>query len=167
MIIILFYSLMIIQHAGVYLLNNHSYEFIGLPVIPFFGLMIAQGFLKTKDVRGYFRRLIILCIVSEPFYNYMTGHPFNDIIGLSVGLALIHILKEDSIINKIMMSLITIYLLNCISFKLAYICAWVFIGHLFLEYFNLEIKRLFKRSYLNYIIYPVHLIALDALKYFF
>ncbi len=167
MIPTIFYSLMVIAHFGQFVIGNNSFYVFGLPVIPFFGLMIAQGCRLTKDPFTYFIRVLILAVLSEYLYKVMTGHGFNDIIGLLIGLSIIVVYSEGfNNKSKFLIYPLIIYLLNAIDFKLAYICFWVLLGDVLLDYKDIRISRIFKRSYLNYLIYPVHIIILIGIRKF-
>jgi hypothetical protein len=168
MIPFIFYTLMITAHYGQFVSGNNNFSVIGLPVLPFFGLMIAQGIRFTHDPLSYFLRIMFLAVLSEVPYNVLTGHEFNDITGLLFGLSIVFIysssVKKGS---KILTYPFVIYLLNAIDFKLAYICFWVLLGDVLLDYKDIRISRIFKRSYLNYLIYPVHLLILIGIREIF
>jgi len=165
MIAVIFYALMVISHFGQFVLGNNNFYLFGLPVIPFFGFMIAQGCRLTKDPFSYFIRVLILAVLSEYIYKVMTGHGFNDIIGLLIGLSIIVVYSETfNRKSKFLIYPLIIYLLNAIDFKLSYICFWVLLGDVVIDYKDIRISRLFKRSYLNYLIYPVHILILIGIR---
>ena len=165
---IIFYSLMIVSHFGQFVLGNNNFIVIGLPVIPFFSLMIAQGHRLTKDNTMYSTRILIISVLSEYFFRILTGYSFNDIIGLFVGLLLINVFSAGYKKNnyKILIYLLISYALSKISFKLTYICTWILFFDVVLDYREIRVPRLLKSKclYLNYLIYPAHLLVLIGIK---
>jgi hypothetical protein len=50
-------------------------EWIGRPAFPLFAFMIAEGCKYTKSMPGYIFRLLILAIISQPFYHFALDNP--------------------------------------------------------------------------------------------
>lgn len=69
---------------------------VGRMAFPIFAFQLAEGYHKTKDLRGYVRRLLILAVITEIPFNLMAGgalfYPVhqNVIWTLLLGLWVIH-----------------------------------------------------------------------------
>lgn len=165
--IIIAYALMIISHVGRFILHNQSYIIIGMPVIPIFAYMIAQGSRFTRNQSKYIYRIILIGVISEPFFRYMTGDTFNDIFCFSIALAFICCFREgESMVWKSFNMVCLLIMINAISFRLTYVMAWVFLFDCIYDYIKQPVRPLIKRSYLNYSIYPLHLVLISGIKYF-
>jgi hypothetical protein len=61
----------------------------GLLVLPGFAWLGVTSTQKTRDIGGYLFGLIVLALLSQPFYQYALhyGARLNDIFGLVIGVA--------------------------------------------------------------------------------
>ena len=49
---------------------------IGRVAFPIFAYMIAEGFIKTKNIKKYIQRMFIFALISTPAYNIAFGQAF-------------------------------------------------------------------------------------------
>jgi hypothetical protein len=167
MIVIITYIFMIVSHVGRFLLHENFYIMYGLPVIPIFAYMIAQGYRKTRNHTRYFQRILLISVISEPFFRYMTGESFNDIFCYAIGLAFLNALSaDDKFLSRACSMIAILIMVYALSFRVFYVLAWVFLFDCIYDRVGLSIRPLFKSSHLNYAIYPVHLIFICGWKYF-
>ncbi len=63
---------MLIDHVGFLLFPEYDFlRFIGRVSFPLFAFLIAEGFIKTKNVNSYLKRLFIFGIISQvPFFIF-------------------------------------------------------------------------------------------------
>lgn len=88
---------MFVDHAGLALFPAvGAFRCIGRISFPVYCFLLAQGFLHTRDVRAYGRRLLLLAILSEiPFDLLIFGHAAcgveqNVLFSLLLGLAALY-----------------------------------------------------------------------------
>lgn len=87
---------MFMDHIGYIIFNGTSYfNYIGRFAFPIFAFQISQGYIHTKDVKKYFKRLLIFAIISQiPFMLFRSqitsGFAINTIFTLLFGLAAIY-----------------------------------------------------------------------------
>ena len=92
---------MLIDHYGaIFQSSDISYRLIGRLAFPIYAFLIVEGFLHTRDVRKYGRRLLIFAIISEIPFDYVFfgginwGHQ-NIFFTLFVGLITLHFLEKE------------------------------------------------------------------------
>ena len=57
---------MVVDHAGLALFPNVGlFRCVGRAAFPLYCFLIVQGYLHTRDLRAYLRRLLLLAIISE------------------------------------------------------------------------------------------------------
>lgn len=84
---------MLIDHIGFLFFPHYMiFRIIGRIAFPIFAFLIAEGFLKTKDVKKYIIRLSVFAVISQaPFYFLnklagVTGPHLNILITLVLGI---------------------------------------------------------------------------------
>ncbi|MDX9691714.1 MAG: TraX family protein, partial [Acholeplasmataceae bacterium] len=108
---------MTIDHFAFFLLANNTIIYLVMRIIgrlsfPIFAFMIAEGFLKTKNVFKYFKRLVILGVIFEvmvlliyQFYDFnMSVIPFlpnrvasmNIMFSLALGLVGLYLITHEN-----------------------------------------------------------------------
>ncbi len=95
---------MLIDHVGFLLFPEYDFlRFIGRVSFPLFAFLIAEGFIKTKNVNSYLKRLFIFGIISQvPFFIFdrLAGvQSFNLNIMFSLTLGVIALLLLTSTRN--------------------------------------------------------------------
>ncbi len=111
------YITMFLDHIKYVLPDTNCFitEFLGRISYPLFAFLITEGYIHTKDLGKYYKRLIILAIISQiPFMLFRTfvGNflLLNILVTLLLGLIAINI--YDKIENKILGMII------CVLFSL-------------------------------------------------
>lgn len=62
---------MLIDHLGAILFPQYFWmRKIGRLAFPIFAFLLVEGFLHTKDVYAYLKRLAIFALISEPFFDF-------------------------------------------------------------------------------------------------
>lgn len=147
---------MVIDHLSAALENNISptiYELgrtIGRTSFPLFAYMIAVGYRKTKDKKKYLLRLLLVGILSEPFFDYLLFYKYfeksynNIFFTLFLGLLALVISGEIKKIieNKILKFAIEALIVLIISFFAEYVHTdygfygvfLIYTFHLYLEF---------------------------------
>lgn len=76
-------------------------HFFGRTSFPIFAFFIAEGYYKTKDLKKYFLRLILLTIVSAyPFYLAFNHLYITSVmLTLLLGLTAIHVYNKEKLIE--------------------------------------------------------------------
>lgn len=117
--------LMFIDHLAHILPNPLAFYFhlLGRIAFPIFAFQLTEGYIHTKNVKGYLMRLLILALISQiPFNLYFNNFPsLNIFFTLFLGLIAIHIystLKYKSI------SLIFIGIIICMATLLQTDYSW-------------------------------------------
>jgi len=106
MIKILAIIFMLIDHIGYVFFSDWTFlRVIGRLALPLFAYGITQGYIRTRNVKMYFFRLLILALVSQIPYNYAlnTGY-YNVVFTLCMGLIILIVIESK--INTIVKSLI-------------------------------------------------------------
>lgn len=101
---------MIIDHVGYLFFPEHVvFRIIGRIAFPVFAFFIAEGFLKTKNVNEYLKRLSIFAVISQAplfFFDRLAGSSgltLNIFFTLSLGvLTLLLITKIKNLPTKIL-----------------------------------------------------------------
>lgn len=96
---------MLIDHAGLALFPDIGlFRCIGRLSFPIYCFLIVQGYLHTRDIRAYGRRLLLLAIVSEiPFDLLIFGRlssPMEQNVLFSLLLGLMALYTADSLASK-------------------------------------------------------------------
>lgn len=66
---------MFIDHAGKMLFPQYPImRVIGRMAFPIYAYCIAAGCVYTKDPLNYFKRIVLLALISQPFYAVALGH---------------------------------------------------------------------------------------------
>lgn len=87
---------MFTDHIGYIIFGKTSYfNYIGRLAFPIFAFQISQGYIHTKDIKKYMKRLLIFAIISQiPFMLFRTsitpGFAVNTIFTLLFGLISIY-----------------------------------------------------------------------------
>ena len=96
---------MLIDHAGLALFPDVGlFRCIGRLSFPIYCFLIVQGYLHTRDIRAYGRRLLLLAIVSEiPFDLLIFGRissPMEQNVLFSLLLGLMALVCADALVKK-------------------------------------------------------------------
>ncbi len=91
---------MFIDHIGYVVFDGSSYfNYIGRIAFPIFAFQIYQGYMHTRNVKNYIRRLFIFAVVSQLpfmlFYNTVIADSFAMNVIFTLLLGLIGILVYD------------------------------------------------------------------------
>lgn len=138
---------MLVDHIGkVFFPVNLGYFIIGRLALPLYTYGIIQGFLHTSSFRKYLMRLLVLALISQPFYNQLlTVYKFNIIftyIALLLLFKFLQLAKLPSI-----PSLIIVFFLG-ILLEIAKLESGLYVA--VLAYFYLTgSKLIFKHATLN------------------
>ena len=66
---------MLIDHAGKMLFPQYRImRVIGRIAFPIYAYCIAVGCVYTRDILGYFKRIVLLALITQPFYVVAMGH---------------------------------------------------------------------------------------------
>ncbi len=96
---------MMVDHAGLALFPNVGlFRCIGRLAFPMYCFLLVQGFVHTKDVWAYARRLLLLAIVSEI--------PFDLLIFGRISSA-----AEQNVVFSLLLALLSVYVLKSLSHK--------------------------------------------------
>lgn len=75
---------MLIDHAGKMLFPQYPImRVIGRIAFPIYAYCIALGCVYTKDMLKYFKRIVLLALISQPFYVIALGHETNSMYAIS------------------------------------------------------------------------------------
>ena len=62
---------MLIDHLGAILFPQYFWmRKVGRLAFPIFAFLLVEGFLHTKDVYAYLKRLFLFALISEPFFDF-------------------------------------------------------------------------------------------------
>lgn len=99
---------MIIDHYGaIFVTHEIFYRYIGRLAFPIFCFLLVEGFIHTKDVKRYGKRLFIFALISEipfdlAFYGELSFQHQNIFLTLFIGLVMMYFLeKSENKWNKI------------------------------------------------------------------
>lgn len=101
---------MLVDHVGfLFFPEEEIFRIIGRISFPLFAFLIAEGFIKTKDVKEYLKRLSIFAVISQvPFFFFervagLSGIHLNILFTLALGvLTLLVITKVRNLPIKIL-----------------------------------------------------------------
>ncbi len=101
---------MLVDHVGfLFFPEEEIFRIIGRISFPLFAFLIAEGFIKTKDVKEYLKRLSIFAVISQvPFFFFervagLSGIHLNILFTLALGvLTLLVITKVRNLLIKIL-----------------------------------------------------------------
>lgn len=101
---------MLVDHVGfLFFPEEEILRIIGRVSFPLFAFLIAEGFIKTKDVKEYLKRLSIFAVISQvPFFFFervagLSGIHLNILFTLALGvLTLLVITKVRNLPIKIL-----------------------------------------------------------------
>ena len=101
---------MLVDHVGfLFFPEEQIFRIIGRISFPLFAFLIAEGFIKTKDVKEYLKRLSIFAVISQvPFFFFervagLSGIHLNILFTLALGvLTLLVITKVRNLPIKIL-----------------------------------------------------------------
>lgn len=109
---------MLVDHVGfLFFPEEEIFRIIGRISFPLFAFLIAEGFIKTKNVKEYLKRLSIFAVISQvPFFFFervagLSGIHLNILFTLALGvLTLLVITKVRNLPIKILgvLSLLTL-----------------------------------------------------------
>ena len=105
---------MLIDHTSVaYFGQTTLFNVIGRIAFPIFAFQISEGYIHTKNLKKYFKRLIIFAIISQiPFMlfssTFTSRFSLNIFFTLFIGLFAIYIYDKSH--NKFLGILVTIFL---------------------------------------------------------
>lgn len=91
---------MIIDHYGaIFQSNIEIYRIIGRIAFPIYCFLLVEGYLHTKDVKKYAKRLFVFALISEipfdlAFYNKLGFTHQNIFFTLFIGLGAIYFLDD-------------------------------------------------------------------------
>jgi hypothetical protein len=91
---------MTIDHIGkIFAPDELLWQVAGRLTFPIFAYCLVVGFLRTKSVERYIRRLAVMAIVSQPFYVLAFDCPFyqpNIFFTLLLGILSLHFFREKN-----------------------------------------------------------------------
>lgn len=101
---------MLVDHVGfLFFPEEEIFRIIGRISFPLFAFLIAEGFIRTKDVKEYLKRLSIFAVISQvPFFFFervagLSGIHLNILFTLALGvLTLLVITKVRNLPIKIL-----------------------------------------------------------------
>ncbi len=126
------------------LISQPWLTYVGRLAFPIFAFLIAEGYDRTKDFKGYIKRLFIYALISEIPYNLMFGSPIylggaNVLFTFLIALLVIRAIDQSWKKNKflgIFIGIVTIiagFLVSSIIFTdyygpgfLMVVCFWIF-----------------------------------------
>src|SRR5690349_2688541 len=89
---------MTIDHIGkIFAPDDLLWQMIGRLTFPLFAYCLVAGFLHTRSVNNYLKRLALLALVSQPFYVLAFDYKFyepNIFFTLFLGLLSLHFFKQ-------------------------------------------------------------------------
>lgn len=92
---------MLVDHIGfLFFPEEQIFRIIGRISFPLFAFLIAEGFLKTKDVKSYLKRLSLFAVISQiPFsiFESLGGNSvfsFNILFSLALGVLVLLIITK-------------------------------------------------------------------------
>ncbi len=110
---------MVIDHAGViffsgkapFLTNLHEMRVLGRIAFPIYAWCICVGCMYTRDIRKYLLRLLIVGVISQPFYAAAMGHKwyeFNIFSTLAMGVLGIAGIRSKKIVLRVLLPVIAL-----------------------------------------------------------
>ena len=110
---------MFIDHAGLALFPSVGlFRCIGRLAFPLYCFLLTQGFIHTRDLRAYARRLLLIAVLSElPFDLLIFGQPVSPV--------------EQNVLFSLLLSLAALYAADTLQAKPLW--AWMMIGMILLS----------------------------------
>ncbi|MGB3495533.1 MAG: TraX family protein [Elainellaceae cyanobacterium] len=90
--------LMVIDHVGyVFFPDDSLWRVLGRLSFPLFAWLLVQGERYTRNILRYLRRLLILAVITQPFYMALFEvRQFNVLVTLAIGLSMIRLARKYS-----------------------------------------------------------------------
>lgn len=84
---------MVIDHVGyVFFPDESIWRMIGRLSFPLFAWLVVQGERYTRDVLSYLGRLLMMAVITQPFYMALFGvRQLNILVTLAIGLSMIRL----------------------------------------------------------------------------
>ena len=144
---------MLIDHIGiVFFPNEIVFRCIGRLAFPLFFYSTFIGYFKTKDIKKYIIRLLVLAIISEPIYILSLGKiEFNICFSLILELLYLHFLDNKKYLEYILLFTISLIFIPFSS----YLLFIMLLTPIF--YYTKNTKLLFSISYIIFFIIMVML----------
>lgn len=90
---------MFIDHVGYAFLSDEPiFRIIGRLSFPIFAWLLAQGEQHTRDVLRYLARLLVMAVISQPFYSALFEvSQLNVLFTLAIGLAAVRLGRQSTL----------------------------------------------------------------------
>ncbi|MBU5440183.1 conjugal transfer protein TraX [Tissierella sp. MSJ-40] len=158
---------MLIDHIGAIFFPQYGiFKIIGRLAFPIFAFFIAQGYLRTRNVKKYMLRLFIIALISQIPFLYTFREAFgegfsalNTIFNLLMGLIAIYLYDKSNWKGRQLF--IWIFAILSFLLKMDGDITGVFMVYFFYKYHD-DFKKLTGRMVILYILYSVFVILYFA-----
>lgn len=112
---------MFLDHMNYLFYDNVTWlNYVGRIAFPIFAWQIAVGFEKTRDVKLYAFRLLVLALISQPLFilyfgDVLSYYVFNTIFTLLLGLLCLCAIKKSDKLG-IVVTILSCILAQCLHF---------------------------------------------------
>lgn len=107
---------MIIDHIGLFW-NINFFRIIGRVSFPIYCFLIAKGVKKTKNIKKYMIRILMLAIVSQCIWNYIGYKTLNILFTYFLFIQIIYFLKNKNYTLSSIVFLIAILVSPLLDYK--------------------------------------------------
>lgn len=111
---------MLIDHIGyVFFENEVSFRIIGRIAMPIYAYLIVRGFNYTKNYNHYFKRVVVLAVISQfPYILALNNSYLNIIFSFIICLLCLRVIKiNNNIFVKIFTIIVSFFVLSYFSFE--------------------------------------------------
>lgn len=110
---------MLVDHIGARILTNVTeMRIIGRMALPLYAWCLVVGSVKTRDMKRYILRMLLMAVISQPLYMIGLQHSYQDLnilFTLTVGLVAIYGIQKRFFFSQIWVPALCYLLLGYIS----------------------------------------------------